>query len=172
MDSVTDTCLKSVSQLAQKQLALENDIVDLEAKLKDLKKQHTQVSQVDLPEAMAETGLSEFTLKSGHEVSTKAFYACNIPKDRYSEAMAWFRENGHGDLIKNTVTVDFSRGEDVDASTFKQSIVNQGLSFADKTGIHPQTLRAFVREQCESGQDLPLDLLGVYVGQKTTIKEI
>ena len=31
-------------------------------------------------------------------------------------------------------------------------------------------LRAFVREQHESGKKLPMDLLGAYVGQKTTIK--
>ena len=32
------------------------------------------------------------------------------------------------------------------------------------------TLKAFVREQIQSGQKLPMDLFGVYVSNKTTIK--
>jgi hypothetical protein len=33
------------------------------------------------------------------------------------------------------------------------------------------TFKAFVREQVETGQNLPFDLLGVYIGQKTSIKK-
>jgi predicted NACHT family NTPase len=82
------------------------------------------------------------------------------------------RDNNHGDLIKNTISVDFGRGEDNDAADLKQGLNDMGRSYTDKTGVHPQTLRAFVREQVESGQTLPLDLLGVFIGQKTTIKEV
>jgi len=37
--------------------------------------------------------------------------------------------------------------------------------------VEPSTLRAFIREQHEAGKKLPMDLLGAFVGQKTTIKE-
>ena len=85
--------------------------------------------------------------------------------------MNWLRDNGHEDLIKNTISVNFGRGEDESASKLREALNNEGSSYTDKTGVHSQTLKAFVREQVESGQNLPLDLLGVFIGQKTTIKE-
>ena len=80
------------------------------------------------------------------------------------------RDNGHEDLIKNTITCDFGRGEDGNAKVLKETLTGSGVSYTDKTAVHPQTLKAFVREQVESGQNLPLDLLGVYIGQKSVIK--
>jgi hypothetical protein len=169
---VDTSSLKGISELANRQLGLELDIAKLEEQLKAKKEEHRQVSQIDIPEAMAEIGLSEFKLDTGHKITVNPFYNCSIPKDRVDEAMDWLRDNNHGDLIKNTISVDFGRGEDNEAANLKQVINDKGHSYTDKTGVHPQTLRAFVREQVESGQTLPLDLLGVFIGQKTTIKEV
>lgn len=169
---VDNFALTTISQLANRQLGLEREIENLEEQLKQKKEEHRQVSQVDLPEAMAEIGMASFTLDSGAKVNVKPFYNCSIPKDRYDEAMGWLRDNGHGDLIKNTISVDFGKGEDVAAVQFKTSLQEQGTSYTDKTGVHPQTLRAFVREQVETGRPLPLDLLGVFIGQQTSIKEV
>ena len=136
-----------------------------------LKQEHKQVSQTDIPEAMAEVGMSEFKLQDGDKVTVQPYYSASIPKDRINEALDWLRDNNHGDLIKNTVSVDFGRGEDDRADTLRESLQNTGLSYTDKTGVHSSTLRAFVREQVEAGKSLPLDLLGVFIGQKTTIKK-
>lgn len=168
---VDNTSLSTLSGLAKRQLEIEREIKEIEANLKNKKEEHRQVSQVDLPEAMAECGMSSFELDNGAKVSVKPFYNCSIPKDKYNDALSWLRDNNHGDLIKNTVSVDFGRGEDDKASNFKAELITSGTSYKDKTGVHPQTLRAFVKEQVESGQPLPLDLLGVFIGQQTNIKE-
>lgn len=168
---IDDSTLSTLSSLAKKQLELEQEIEDLETQLKNKKDEHKQVSQVDLPEAMSECGMNSFELSTGQKVSVKPFYNCSIPKERYHEALHWLRDQGHGDLIKNTVSIDFGRGEDSKAAEFKAELINKGTSYTDKTGVHPQTLRAFVREQVELGQPLPLDLLGVFIGQQTSIKE-
>jgi hypothetical protein len=44
------------------------------------------------------------------------------------------------------------------------------MSYSGKTGVHPQTLAAFVKEQVESGADFPLDVFNVYIGQIAKIK--
>ena len=113
--------------------------------------------------------MSEGKLVDGTKITVQQFYNASIPKDKTDEAFKWLRDNDHADLIKNTISCDFGRGEDGDAKILKESLTNSGLSFTDKVGVHPQTLKAFVREQVESGQKLPLDLLGVYIGQKTKI---
>jgi len=47
---------------------------------------------------------------------------------------------------------------------------DQGYQSSQREWVEPSTLRAFIREQHEAGSKLPMDLLGAYVGQKTTIK--
>ena len=168
---VSDESLKQVSELANYQVKLEDKIADAEAVLKTLKQEHNKISQIDIPEALAECGLSEFKLANGMKVTVNPFYSASIPKGGEEEAMNWLRDNGHEDLIKNTISVNFGRGEDESASKLREALNNEGSSYTDKTGVHSQTLKAFVREQVESGQNLPLDLLGVFIGQKTTIKE-
>ena len=171
MIDVDDQDLKQVSILANSQRELENKIKQQEEELRETKRQLKQVSEVDIPEALAESGLSEIKLTDGTKVSVQQFYSASIPKDKIDEALDWLRDNGHGDLIKNAISVDFGKGEDEQAAKLKQQLAKQGRSLTDKTGVHPQTLRAFAREQVEKGQNLPLDLLGIYIGQKTVIKE-
>jgi hypothetical protein len=168
---VSDDALRQVSELANEQVKLEDKISTAEAELKTLKQSHNKVSQVDIPEALAECGLSEFKLANGMKVTVNPFYSASIPKDRQDEALTWLRDNDHGDLIKQTISVDFGRGEDDAAGALKEVLADSGASYTDRTGVHSSTLRAFVREQVESGQNLPLDLLGVFIGQKTIIKE-
>jgi Asp-tRNA(Asn)/Glu-tRNA(Gln) amidotransferase B subunit len=171
MFDVDDDALQSIATLANKQRKLELEIKQQEEALKELKQDLKQVSETDIPEMLAEIGLSEFKLKDGTKVSVNQFYSASIPKDRYDEAMQWLRDNNHGDLIKNTISVDFGKGEDEAASQLKEHLAADGTSYTDKTGVHAMTLKAFVREQTEQGKNLPLDLLGVYIGQKTVIKE-
>lgn len=167
----SDESLKVVAELANRQLVLEKEIEDLEAQLKEKKESLVQVAEKDLPEALAECGLSEVKLLDGSKVSVKPYYQANPPKEKYDEAMAWLRDNGHGDLIKNDVTVSFGKGEDDRAVDFKRFLSENGTSYSDKTGVHPMTFKAFVREQVETGQNLPFDLLGIYIGQKASIKK-
>jgi len=169
MDIKEDKQLKVVADLAKYQDTLETKIKRAEEDLATLKEQFKQVSQVDLPEALAETGLSEVKLVDGTKITVQQFYNASIPKDKTDEAFTWLRDNDHADLIKNTISCDFGRGEDGNAKVLKESLAGSGISSTDKVGVHPQTLKAFVREQVESGQKLPLDLLGVYIGQKTKI---
>jgi hypothetical protein len=48
---------------------------------------------------------------------------------------------------------------------------DKGYQSMQREWVEPSTLRAFIREQHEAGKQLPMDLLGAFVGQKTTIKD-
>jgi len=45
----------------------------------------------------------------------------------------------------------------------------QGYEPVQKVGVHPQTLKAVVRERVESGQNMPTDLFNTFVGNQTKI---
>ena len=52
---------------------------------------------------------------------------------------------------------------------FKQKVSELGLPVQQKVWVEPMTLKAFAREQITSGNELPMDKLGVFVGSKTKL---
>ena len=66
-------------------------------------------------------------------------------------------------------TVTFSRGEDNKAQQYAVLAKGQGYEPVQKIGVHPQTLKAVVRERVESGQNIPTDLFNTFVGNQTKI---
>ena len=161
--------LKEVSFWAQEQLRLEEVVRLKEEDLADEKKKLKDIVEQKLPDAMRECNLSEIKLADGSKVSVQQFYSARIGKEREAEAFAWLKQNGHEDIIKNVISVQFGRGEDESAVSVSESLIAQGYAPTNKRWVEPMTLKAFAREQVENGTDLPFDVFNVYVGQKTKI---
>lgn len=162
--------LTTVAGMARAIRDKERVISDLERKLKDEKKTLLKMTDEDLPTMLAEIGLSSMKLDDGSEVTVKQTYGASILVDNRPAAYEWLRENGYDDIIKNTVACQFGRGEDDKASAFKAFAENEGFFAEQKTEIHPQTLRAFVKERVESGDEFPMSLFGAYIGQRAVVK--
>ena len=97
------------------------------------------------------------------------YYAASISIKNREAAYSWLRENGLGDIIKNDITVTFGRGEDNKAAEYASLAQGQGYEPVQKIGVHPQTLKAVVRERLESGREMPSDLFKTYAGNRTKI---
>lgn len=110
-------------------------------------------------------------MADGSKVTVATVISANITKDRANEAHDWLRANGHADLIKNTVSVAFGKGEDEKAAELISQLDASGFSADQKEAVHPSTLKAFCKEQIERGAAIPSELFGIYIGQKTTIKK-
>lgn len=164
-----DAALASVSELVDKQIRLEDELAELEARVKAKSEELRRVAFDELPAAMAELGIRDVRTTGGARVEVKSFVQASIPKLRQDEAFAWLREHGHGDLVKHEVKVALGAGEDAAAVELVASIRARGLIADDKATVHSQTLKAFVREQVESGAEIPLDLFGVHLGQEAKV---
>jgi hypothetical protein len=108
-------------------------------------------------------------LADGSSVEVKPFYAARIPQAKVEEAFQWLRDNGFGDLIKNNVTLTFGRSEDNVAKSLVDELKKKGHNVNQTEKVEPMTLKAFVREQIQAGRNVPSDLFGVYVANKTKI---
>lgn len=166
---ITGEELKSLSQLAQTQLQLEAEIAQAEEQLTRRKEMLKLLSESTIPDAMMAIGLSELTLSTGESLSIKKYYSASIPGDHLSEALAWLRKTGNDDIIKNTVNVQFGKGEDDMAELTVKLLRDKGLSPEQKTFVHTMTLKSFIKERIENAQELPQELFGVFVGNKTKI---
>jgi hypothetical protein len=166
----SDAALDRVATTVRQQQEIERRVEELAQSLDDAKRLLRRISEVDLPEAMRDAGgITRVDLEGGLRVEVKPYYEASISQAHAAEAFAWLRNNGHADLIKREVRVLFGRGEDEAAAATIDSLRATGLEPDEKIAVHPQTLRAFVREQLEAGQNLPHDLLGIYAGQRAKI---
>lgn len=170
VEKIDQQGLTSVAALARTIRDKEAKIFDLEQTLKDEKKTLLKLTDEEMPSMLAEIGMSSFALDDGSTVEVKQTYGASILVSKRPEAYDWLRDHGHDDIIKNTVLCQFGRGEDDQAGAFAAFAQTQGFIPEQKTEVHPQTLRAFVKERCEAGEDFPMELFGAWVGQRAVIK--
>ena len=173
-EDATSTDLDSMGKIG----AVANDVADtqkeinnLEEQLKTKKDYKKHLSESVLPGLFTEVGLSELKLQDGRHVKVSNFYGASIKDENKEAAFKWLRDNGFGDLIKNQVSCSFGRDEDGKARGLIDILDEKGFQSSQREWVEPSTLRAFIREQHEAGKPLPMDLLGAFVGQKTTIKD-
>jgi hypothetical protein len=167
---VKDDDLKEIVELAKKAKEVQQELADLEATLKEKKDIHRKLTEVSIPDALAELGMQGFVMEDGSKVEVKPFYSASIPAARRAEAFEWLRAHGMDDIIKNTVSVRFGRGEDELCARLLELLADQGYPTDQAEKIEPMTLKAWVKEQIERGNEFPTELFGAYIGQKATIK--
>lgn len=161
----------SVASLARDIRSTEEVIVDLEEVLKTTKAKLLKLTDEELPALMEEMGISSLTLDDGSVVKVTRTYGGSILVENRPKAYEWLREHGYDDIIKNTVMCQFGRGEDDRAKGFAEFAAENGFAPEQKTEIHSQTLRAFVKERIEKGDAFPMELFGAYIGQRAIIKK-
>lgn len=159
---------------------LEAEKEDLAARLKEINIKLEASYYKDLPDLLDEAGVTAIELPAeGNQPAVKAeakpFYRANIPANwpqpQRSAAFAWLDDNGHGDLIKQTVEVAFARGERDLAHDFLKEVNDRGLNVEFAEGVHSATLTAWLREQVEKvGITPPLDIIGGTVGRIVKLK--
>ena len=167
LNSVNDA--KSLSDQVVKLKQLEDELVDKEKELKELKRKVELVSGEVIPTMMQEMNISTLKLADGSSVEVKPVYGASITIANKEAAYTWLRENGLGDLIKNEITVSFGRNEDNKASEYANLAKGRGYEPVQKLKVEPMTLKALVRERLESGQEMPSDLFNVFAGNRTKI---
>ncbi|MCP4282061.1 MAG: hypothetical protein GY776_18960 [Alteromonas sp.] len=170
VETLDNAGLDTVAGLARKIKYQQDKVERLDRELKDEKQALLKLTDEDLPSTMADLGLSKFSLDDGSTVEVKPTYGASIlVKDRPA-AYEWLRENGFDDIIKNVISCQFGRGEDDQASAFHAFASQQGYPADQNESIHASTLKAFVKERIETGEDFPHTLFGAYVGQRAIIR--
>ena len=168
-----DNELKTLSENITRFLRIGGMIGNTEERLRKLKEQYRQLSEEDLPQKMAELGMQDMRFEDGSRITVDMFYATRINKNNRDAAHEWLRQQGHGDIIKNQVSVSFGKGEDDTALETMTLLEKEGLFPDQKESVHPSTLKAFVKERIESGDNAftpdTQKLFSVYQGKRTKI---
>lgn len=152
--------LTEMTELANALVAAESAAAEAENIFK-LKKETARILREEtVPAAMQELGLQDLTLATGQKLSVKQDVYASIPPESKHAAMEWLNQHGFAGLIKVGVQTDFGKGESARAYELFTELQRRGLPVQYGENVHPQTLKAFLREQIAKGADVPLDLFG------------
>lgn len=122
-----------------------------------------------IPNLFDQLGLSQIKLATGESVEVKRSFAAHISKKNWPAALRWLRKHGHEAIVKHDVTIKLKKGEEEAHRSLVAKLNDDGFSYADNEGVHPQTLKAFVKEQIEAGADLPMETFGVHPLRTTKV---
>lgn len=161
--------LKRVVKLAELLKAKTEQVKSLDAELKQAKQDLNQLEREDLPTLMEELGLTELKLNDGSKVSIKEQVDAAITEKKREPALRWLLDNGYGGLIKTEVTIGFNRGERDEAASVAERLREDHPGVAMKEVVHPSTLKAFVKERMQAGEEIPFDLFSIHPYSKATI---
>jgi hypothetical protein len=154
--------LTQIAELSELLRQADADVAVLVTELQEAKEAVRRLQEEDLPELMREVGLSEIKLADGSSIKVVDEVDCSISEDRRARAHDWLTANGFGGIIKSAITVEFGRDEHDQALAAAEKIHDvTGRDATLKEAVHPQTLKAFVKEQMAAGVSVPQELFGI-----------
>lgn len=172
--------LTSTAQAADFLYQTERAIKDAELHLKGLKEIHRRVSVDVLPNLMDRDDLVKFETPSGVGIKKGLLIEGSLPKPgekdspeeaqeklaKRQAALAWATspEVGWGPFVKDTVVLEFDKGDSEQADKVLDFVrgFNQGQPKVKREqSIHAQTLQSQARKRLEQGLGVPLDDLGL-----------
>lgn len=175
--------LLEIRNMARLMRDQQTEVKELEERLAKSKASLFQLATKDLPELFNEHKVRNITLEAegnhpAYTVSVNPYYKAVLPKDNEDAGLRWLEENGHGDIIRRSYTINLDRDSEAQANELRSFLELHDLPFEDKETVPWTTLTAFVKEQVEKSNKSdkvpapPLDLLGAFVGQMAKIKPV
>lgn len=171
-ESFSDVTKEKGSELSQLIAAAQyqqEQITFHETQAKEAKREKLRILREQIPQLMDTMGVNRVDVGED-TVTLNTFVEAHITEEKKAEAFAFLASIGCDDIIKNDVKVTFGKGEDNKAGAFIDDCVKSGLDPSNKKYVHPMTLKAFIKERMEKGQEIDLDLFGAFTGSEAKIK--
>lgn len=148
--------MDEMADAARELLGAESATAAAEAALAEAKAREARLREEVIPAMFAELGIEKLVLSDGSTFSCAQEVYASIPAARREEAYTWLEEHDFDGIIRTEVQVPFGRGELDKAQALLDELATLGITNGtiDRT-IHPQTLKAFLKEQL--GKQLDAD---------------
>ena len=162
--------LGQLSEWVLKLRELDSEIKAAKEVLAMYQKERDRISEDVIPDLMFDLGINALELNDGRKLTCEKAYFAKIPEDKRPEAFEWLISNGYEALIKREITTLFGKGEGDKADELVKHLEDTDASFRNKDNVHPQTLKALVKERYQEGENMPEEMFGIFVKNVTKIK--
>lgn len=154
--------LQLLARLANESKQLEAEINAESVALEEKNARQAKLLRVRIPEIMKTLGMEEFKLTDGSKIGIKADVKCGITEANKPAAFEWLEANEFDGIIKTNVGVDFGKGEIEDARKAVEALEAIGAHPTMARNVHPATLKSFVKERLEKGDNIPIDTFSIF----------
>ncbi len=162
--------LERLTALAKEATELTSSIDEMTVVLADEQDKLTKILRRHIPEIMEELGMSEFKMVDGSVIAVTNQINASISEDNKPAAFAWLVDNHFDGIIKTKVQSDFGKGEIEEANKAVKALADAGFIAEVSRTVHPATLKSFVKERLEKGDQIPLATFGVFEFKQAKIK--
>lgn len=142
---------------------------ELEAQVASTKAEVLRLETQVLPGLMDEAGVEELVLSGGDKITRYEEVYASISKEKSGAACDWLEKNKFGALVKSSFVVPLPKGDTKTASAVRALLAKARVAFEETRGVHPQTLKAFVKESIAAGRSLP-DTISVHLQPAIKLK--
>lgn len=157
----TNDEMGEIVALAQQQLYLQEEVATIEAHLAIAREDLRKIEEVALPDAMAAVGMSKFSLADGTAITIKEDVYASIRVDFTREAADWLDSIRCGGVVKDEVKCNLARGEMAKAKQLLDLAKQLDVPATEKLSVHPQTLKALVKEKRAQGINFPEEYFSI-----------
>lgn len=154
--------LAEVVSAAERALSIQNQIDEKQAELEQLDRELSSLQRFKIPDMLDSLGISEFKLEDGTKLKVEQSIQANISAANKPAAFRWLRENKFDGIIKTVVKADFGKGESEEASRAVALLDEAGFAVEMSETVHAATLKSFVKERLEAGDNIPVDVFGIF----------
>lgn len=162
--SLIDEYISEALSLEEVRQQMEDDLKRVVIRLNELKRDI-------IPLYLDEHGIGLLHHEEA-DVTVGDRYEGSLPKDpiKRERAIDYLNRHGAGDIIKVDVELHFAKGERDQAQAIAEDLARRGFSPMISEGVHPSTLKSFVRHQVEAGAGFDPKEVGVYHMREARIK--
>ena len=181
-EGVDKSGLERLQSLVDNYKHFDDEVEKAEASLKILKSHFNKIANEEIPNLLAQYGLSEIKLASGAKVIVKE--DANVSIKNESRFFLWLKNREEDDIIK--LQYDFSNKlEDEMRMAIDDFLIERDVEYETNMGVHGQTKKKYFKELLGIGkadqkegiasgkymkmQDLP-EWASVFVIKKTKLK--
>lgn len=170
--AVRHITLTELTALAETYFKYQQAYDELVARAAKGKEKLDFITQVLLPNAMREIGLTEFRLADGRRMVSAPIISASVTEDTMPMAESWLAEHKLDGIIKHQVICEFGKGENEQAKKIVEMLREAGIiDVQDKKSIHYQTLCATIREQMRAGVDFPEEPFHLFITDQVKVSK-
>lgn len=174
-----DNLLARINVAMSQWETIDNEMAELEDKLKKKKGELKHLVENELPELMIEAEQKQITTMGDWCLKLEEFVHGHVPAPSATEpdavtrrwaAYKWLDENGHGSLIDRNLVVTFDRKDEAKAGELLKKLREEKNNVKPIYSLHHMRLQGFIRDMYDKGKDVPEDLFAIKTMKRCTAK--
>lgn len=171
-DAPTDEGVSTLSNLGRQLVAAELEVMKAEDALDKVKAVKQDIEEKLIPDAMREFGVeSPLKLTGGVVIELDEILGVTVNTENKQRVLNWLEKEGHGAIIKRTLSVAFRKDQqDAAKKLIKVLVEEQKMPTKEQREYASATLKKIVRERRSDGKPIP-DTINVYSATIAKIKK-